>query len=292
MGFEQAKTLQEKKQHGSVLFPFNIYPCTIPLDFPSVALHWHKSMELIYVKKGRGVAQVDLQTMETEGGDILILPPGTLHALHGIPGEVMEYENIIFNLDFLGSGAADVCAQQYLVPLAAGRMALPARIRPEQPEYPVISACLAETEALCGERGPGYELGVKAAMLRLLFHLMRMQPEMTLTESAGMVRLKSVLQRVEEEYAQPLTVEQIARGCGCSTSHFMRWFKQMTGTTFTAYLNERRLAVAAERLRQTSENILFIAGEVGFENLSNFNRQFKARYGMTPREYRRSSKTG
>lgn len=200
----------------------------------------------------------------------------------------MEYENIIFNLDFLGSGAADVCAQQYLVPLAAGRMALPARIRPEQPEYPVISACLAETEALCGERGPGYELGVKAAMLRLLFHLMRMQPEMTLTESAGMVRLKSVLQRVEEEYAQPLTVEQIARGCGCSTSHFMRWFKQLTGTTFTVYLNERRLAVAAERLRQSSDSILFIAGEVGFENLSNFNRQFKARYGVTPREYRRN----
>lgn len=120
MEFEQEKTLQEKKQHGSILFPFNIYPCTIPLDFPSVALHWHKSMEIIYIKKGRGKAQVDLQTMETEGGDIFILPPGTLHALHGIPGNVMEYENIIFDVDFLGSGTADICAQQYLVPLAAG----------------------------------------------------------------------------------------------------------------------------------------------------------------------------
>ena len=44
---------QETKQHGSRLFPFNIYPCTIPLDFPVVSLHWHKEMELIYVKKGR-----------------------------------------------------------------------------------------------------------------------------------------------------------------------------------------------------------------------------------------------
>ena len=41
---------QETKQHGSRLFPFNIYPCTIPLDFPVVSLHWHKEMELIYVK--------------------------------------------------------------------------------------------------------------------------------------------------------------------------------------------------------------------------------------------------
>ena len=44
--------LEETKKHGSVLFPFNIYPCTIPADFPSVALHWQKSMEIIFVKKG------------------------------------------------------------------------------------------------------------------------------------------------------------------------------------------------------------------------------------------------
>lgn len=288
MSFEQTQSFQEKKQHGSVLYPFNIYLCTIPLDFPSVSLHWQKSMEIIYIKKGRGLVQVGLQTINAEGGDVFILPPGTLHAIFGIPGKVMEYENIIFDIDFLGSGAADICAQQYLVPLAAGSMPLPIHLQAGQPEYAMVSACLADAEYLSGERGIGYELGVKAAMLRLLFLLMRMRPEGTYTESPGTARLKAVLQRVEEEYAQPLTVEQVAQGCGCSTSHFMRWFKQMTGSSFTAYLNERRLAVAAEQLRRTSDSILFIAGEVGFENLSNFNRQFKTRYGMTPREYRRN----
>ena len=33
-------SLQEKKKHGEIRFPFNIYPCTIPGDFPQVALHW------------------------------------------------------------------------------------------------------------------------------------------------------------------------------------------------------------------------------------------------------------
>ena len=42
----------------------------------------------------------------------------------------------------------------------------------------------------------------------------------------------------------------------------------------------------AEKLRQTNQKILVIAEEVGFESLANFNRQFKARYGITPREYR------
>ena len=51
--------LWKKNQHGSKLLPFNSYPCTIPLDFPSVSLHWHKEMELIYVKKGRGEIQLE-----------------------------------------------------------------------------------------------------------------------------------------------------------------------------------------------------------------------------------------
>ncbi len=289
---ERAQDFQETKQHGSVLFPFNIYPCTIPRDFPSVALHWHKSMELISVKKGRGLVQIGPQAMDAGGGDLFILPPGTLHGLRGLPGQVMEYENIIFDVSFLGSGAADICAQQYLVPLAAGQLALPRRLQPGQGGYSQVSACLADVEFLCGERGEGYELGVKAAMLQCLFLLLRMQPDPVAAEPPGTARLKAVLQQVEENYAQPLTVGRMAACCGCSTSHFMRWFKKMTGSSFIAYLNERRLAAAAERLRQSDDTVLCIAGEVGFENLSNFNRYFKLRYGVTPREYRRGFQRG
>ena len=51
-------SLQETKQHGAVRFPFNLYPCTIPGDFPQVALHWQESMELVFVKRGAGLVQV------------------------------------------------------------------------------------------------------------------------------------------------------------------------------------------------------------------------------------------
>ena len=95
---------QETKQHGSRLFPFNIYPCTIPLDFPAVPLHWHKEMELIYVKKGKGQIQLETENYEGNPGDIFVVTPGTLHSIHRIKGYAMEYENIIFEMDFLGEG--------------------------------------------------------------------------------------------------------------------------------------------------------------------------------------------
>ena len=67
---------------------------------------------------------------------------------------------------------------------------------------------------------------------------------------------------------------------------YLRWFKQMTGQSFTAYLNAYRLNAAAEALRTTDDTVLTVAERTGFKNLSYFNRAFKARFGQTPSEYR------
>ena len=68
-------SLQEKKKHGEIRFPFNIYPCTIPGDFPQVALHWHDSMELVFVKKGHGFIQLGVTICRAQEGDIFIFSP-------------------------------------------------------------------------------------------------------------------------------------------------------------------------------------------------------------------------
>ena len=113
-------SLQETKQHGAVRFPFNLYPCTIPGDFQQVALHWHESMELVFVKQGMGLVQVGVVTYPAYRGDIFLFAPGTLHALRQAEGQRMEYENIIFEPELLG-GAEDLCAEKYLLPRAAGK---------------------------------------------------------------------------------------------------------------------------------------------------------------------------
>ena len=79
-------SLQETKQHGAVRFPFNLYPCTIPGDFPQVALHWQESMELVFVKRGAGLVQVGAVSYLARMGDIFIFTPGTLHALRQAEG--------------------------------------------------------------------------------------------------------------------------------------------------------------------------------------------------------------
>ena len=278
--------LRETKHHGAVRFPFNIYPCTIPGDFLQVPLHWHDSMELVYVKKGSGIVQVGVNAYPAEQGDIYIFAPGTLHALHQRGQAVMEYENIIFELELLG-GAEDLCAEKYLLPLQSGRLSLPARLTPNDLCYLQAAACLREVEDANRAKLPGYELQVKGALLRFLALLIAQGRQCLSTETADTQRLKTLLQWLSAHYTEELRVADAAGVCSFSASHFMRWFRQMTGQSFVAFLNEYRLNAAAEALQATDETVLTIASRCGFENLSYFNRAFKAHFGMTPREYRK-----
>ena len=279
-------SLQETKQHGAVRFPFNLYPCTIPGDFPQVALHWHESMELVFVKRGTGLIQVGAVTYPVCQEDIFIFAPGTLHALRQTESQIMEYENIIFELELLG-GTEDLCAEKYLLPIQSGRLSLPACLTANDSCYSQAAACLREIEDANRSKLPGYELLIKGALLRFLALLLAQGKQQLPTETADTRRLKTVLQWLSAHYAEELRVADAAEVCSCSASHFMRWFRQMTGQSFVTFLNEYRLNAAAEALHTTDETVLAIASRCGFENLSYFNRAFKAHFGMTPREYRK-----
>ena len=198
----------------------------------------------------------------------------------------MEYENIIFDLELLG-GAEDLCAEKYLLPLQSGRLALPERLCPADAGYTEAAACLQEAEDANRSRRPGYELRIKGALLRFLALLIAQGKTLPPAETAGTQRLKTVLQWLSAHYNEPLCIADAAALCQCSPSHFMRWFRQMTGQSFITFLKEYRLNAAAEALHATDDTVLNIAGQCGFENLSYFNRAFKAHFGMTPREYRR-----
>ena len=76
MSIAEYENYQEKKSHGALTFPYTTYPCSIPLDFAKVPLHWHDEMEIIYIKKGQGIVTVDFITYEIKARDILVILPG------------------------------------------------------------------------------------------------------------------------------------------------------------------------------------------------------------------------
>lgn len=276
----------ETKKHTDTMFAYNVYPCTIPLDFSFVPMHWQDSAELIYIKEGEGFIQVDLETFTASSGDIFIVMPGHLHGIRGLSGKTMKYENIIFDLDFIGSSTIDLCSQKYWQPLLSEKISLPVCISPEHSLHPSLSACLDESDRLCDQRPEGYELAVKGLLMIFFSQLFGYAGNISHDSRKHTQKLKEVFTYLEEHFDQKLTVEKMACRCGYSASHFMRWFKEMTGVGFNAYLIEYRLNRAAHELRAGNQTILSIAEKSGFDNLSNFNRLFKKKFGITPSQFR------
>jgi len=80
----------------------------------------------------------------------------------------------------------------------------------------------------------------------------------------------------------------LAASARLSAYHFLRCFEDLTGTTPHQYLLRTRLRRAALRLKRESTKIIEIAMDCGFGDVTNFNRAFRAEFGMSPRSYRRS----
>jgi AraC-like DNA-binding protein len=92
----------------------------------------------------------------------------------------------------------------------------------------------------------------------------------------------------DSRYAEPLSVEELARAAGLSRAHFSREFKSAFGETPHAYLLTRRLERAASLLRNTDRQILDICLSVGLQSLGSFTTSFTRMYGMPPSAYRAS----
>lgn len=103
-------------------------------------------------------------------------------------------------------------------------------------------------------------------------------------------RLNEIFDFTIKEHGRPIKLEEVAAIANLSPSAFCRYFKQHTRKTYLDFLNEFRISQACKLLTQRDMPIAQIAFEVGFNNLSNFNRKLKQVTGMTPREYRVSAR--
>lgn len=101
------------------------------------------------------------------------------------------------------------------------------------------------------------------------------------------------LNNVVEEMKKPANFRvgiKALKDIACkSDEHISRSFKKYLHITPTQFVNELKLNYAANQIRFSNKKVIDIAFEAGFENQSNFHRQFKAMYDLTPSEFRKAN---
>ena len=288
MNILEYENYHERKTHVEFEFPYNTYLCSIPLDFSKVPVHWHEEMELIYIKKGKGVVTVDFKQHTVTGPTIVLILPGQLHSIDQFGDEIIEYENIIFNYNMLISKNPDYADTNFITPLIRGKITVPTVFTPVYPYYEDVARPIDACDEICKTKPQGYQLFIKSMLFQFFFILdnrcRNLAPPPK--NKTAIDKMRIVLKYVENNYPEKITIADIAEVAGFSESHFMRYFKETMGTSFIDYLKDYRLTMAARLLQSSDNAIIDIASDVGFDNISYFNRAFKAKYGVSPRNYR------
>ncbi|WP_034920679.1 AraC family transcriptional regulator [Gillisia sp. CAL575] len=100
-------------------------------------------------------------------------------------------------------------------------------------------------------------------------------------------RINIIFNFVKEEFQRPITLDEISEKVSMTNPAFCRYFKKITGKTFTTFVNEYRLTHAAKLLHEEQMSITEVSFESGFNNFSHFNKQFKIFTGKSPSTYRK-----
>ncbi|WP_341214743.1 AraC family transcriptional regulator [uncultured Wocania sp.] len=104
-------------------------------------------------------------------------------------------------------------------------------------------------------------------------------------KKTGRTNLAEVYEYIIKNFKNRITLEDVANIACMNPTAFSRVFKRVNRKTFSEYLNEVRIGYACKLLMEEKYNISEICFESGFNNISNFNRQFKKTTNYSPTEY-------
>ena len=248
------------------------------------------------IREGMSNYRVGERIFRAEEGDLILIPPYCVHSAYEIPGQTMTSDSLVFHPDLLGAQGQDLSASRYLRPLAEGRLQMPEVIRTGDAGYEKISEVFLNALECFQSKAPFYEILLKGELLREIFLLFQngyiREPVEMRSAIENRRQLKSVLQFIADHYRDKIKVSELAQLSGFSESYFMSFFKQNVGMSCISYINHYRIQRAANALEETTQPVMDIAMDNGFDNISYFNLQFRRAFGMTPREFRSRQKKG
>lgn len=247
--------------------------------------HYHPEYELTLIVKGKGSRLIGDNHSYFENGDLVLIGPGLPHTWisdSSIKGKC-KVILIQFSVDFIERfvGLKELAAINKLLLNSKQGISLngnkSAAVRkliqglPAKRDLEKITHLLYILNELSK---------LKATSLASSFY----QP---LKGSENEKRINRVCQYVQKHASEPLTIHKAAALIHLSPSAFCKFFKRMTGKTFTDYVNEIRIANVCSQLLATDKQVAEIAYENGFGTLTYFNRIFMKKMKMRPTRYRK-----
>ena len=246
----------------------------------------HEDIEIKCFYEGSTTLLIGTQTVTACAGDIVVINPYEFHATVACNTEESRYHLFMISLDYFSGNETEETdlRKRFLI----DRTCLRTLFRQE----PVLWNLLMEIANELTERNEAYQICIRGLMTQVLAFLLRNGLEKNTGSSVSHEMLRSyqliepALRHIRDNYAQVITVDQLATLCQVSKHYFCRVFKTVIGTPAMEYLQNYRLKVADTMLKNTDKTVGQIAGNCGFEDANYFSRCYKKHYGASPNKHR------
>jgi AraC-like DNA-binding protein len=289
--------VEKERTHGSSIFPLGVYDnyrLYPQYSKQLLYLHWHDETELLYIRKGAALVQINESESVVREGAAVFIPSGAIHTAKAANSRGFWFDAVVFNLNFLTSGVSDVIQLQYIDRIKMRSLELPLFIGKRAAWERRIIQELEFLFAASRRKSPGYELGIKGSLFKVFSDLVSRgvdAPATSQRTKQDLGRLKLVIQYIHANYAQKLSLDDMAALSNLSKYYFCRFFKSCIGKSPVDYLHFYRLLKAEELLKETNLKVVDIAFDVGFNDLSHFTRLFHKQMGVTPSRFRSRKQT-
>ncbi|MDD2970697.1 MAG: AraC family transcriptional regulator [Lachnospiraceae bacterium] len=247
----------------------------------SFMAHWHREIELIYVRSGTVTVHVTDSVIHAQEGDLIICDSGDIHySDQRSEGSCLDF--VLFDTAIINS--------HYHYSFFSN----PHITKENLKDWHLTESWFRLLDLLDDElsrREHYYQDVVTASICQFWYLLLRRLPaNTTKTIMQGrrvsvLADLQGLLSFLEEHFNESITLEDAAEIMNFSPSHFSKIFKQFTGVNFIKYLNIIRISKAVALLVTTDSTITDISFQCGFNNVRSFNRMFKEITNYTPSEY-------